>query len=322
MSIITAPGVYPDIPNEIYHGRDEICPGPSISSSGLKTILAKSPYHYWYGSGLNPNPPVEEKAPSTALNFGKLAHSWVVEGDKALDDYEIVDDTWDRRAKDRKAWAEEVEAAGKTIMKQGALDQVRAMARAINTSIAAPMLRGSEKEVTLAWQDEETGVWLRVRFDALHLNPPTTGKWIVPDYKTAADAGPVAFSRAVANFGYHISAAMYLEGCERVLGRRPDAWVWMVQESAEPFAVACYQADPEDLEWGRLEFRRALNLFAECLRTDHWPGYAEDVAMISTPAWHRSQLQKAHDGGAYAGCYPDTPPPADGGGDDFNPLAA
>jgi hypothetical protein len=33
-------------------------------------------------------------------------------------------------------------------------------------------------------------------------------------------------------------------------------------------------------------------------------------------------MQKAHDAGAYAGCYPDdTAPPTDGD-DDFNPLAA
>jgi hypothetical protein len=51
-------------------------------------------------------------------------------------------------------------------------------------------LSNGESEVTLAWQDKETGVWLRARPDFLPQK-----RLIVPDLKTAADGAPKGFQR-------------------------------------------------------------------------------------------------------------------------------
>jgi hypothetical protein len=45
---------------------------------------------------------------------------------------------------------------------------------------------------------------------------PAAKRLIIPDLKTAADGAPKAFMRAIANFGYHMSAALY---CRRHQGR-------------------------------------------------------------------------------------------------------
>lgn len=70
MTLITTPGIYPDIPAEDYHGT-EICAGPSISASGLKQVL-DCPAKYWWTSPLNPDRPVEKR--TKALNLGSAAH--------------------------------------------------------------------------------------------------------------------------------------------------------------------------------------------------------------------------------------------------------
>ena len=319
--LITAPGVYAGIPNDVYHGREEICPAPSISSTGIKTILGETPRHYYHGSGLNPVPPIEKERKSKALGFGGAAHDWVLEGDAAfLAKYEIVDDDWDRRSNARKEQEAEAIAAGRAILKHGELDQIRAMKREIEASIAGPMLVGSQRELTMAWIDRETGVWCRVLYDAIHLPRPAP-VWMVPDYKTAESGAPDDFARAINNFGYHISAAMYLEGCEHAHGDRPDVWLWCVQEKAEPFDVAVYQCDSETLEYGRLLFRRGLRKFADCLASGRWPGRGEQIRVAGLPEYERIRLAKQHEKGEFADCYPDKPN-APTNDDNPPPLAA
>ena len=61
---ISEPGVY-SLPIEIYHGQPTV--GPSISSSGLRTIWAQSPAHYYVDSPLNPKRAPQPDRPAFAL---------------------------------------------------------------------------------------------------------------------------------------------------------------------------------------------------------------------------------------------------------------
>jgi hypothetical protein len=61
--MITIPGAYSGIENADYHRNADLLPGPSISSSGLKTLLGRSPRHYWWDSPLNPDRPAERTSP-------------------------------------------------------------------------------------------------------------------------------------------------------------------------------------------------------------------------------------------------------------------
>ena len=69
--LIVHPGAYPDVSAEDYHGH-EICVRPSVSSSGLKLISAKSPRHYWANSSMNPERPVRKEKAHFAI--GKALH--------------------------------------------------------------------------------------------------------------------------------------------------------------------------------------------------------------------------------------------------------
>ena len=51
---VTEPGIY-DMPINWYH--DDCCDGPSVSSSGLRTIELESPEHYWAHHPANPDRP-------------------------------------------------------------------------------------------------------------------------------------------------------------------------------------------------------------------------------------------------------------------------
>ena len=289
-ALITAPGAYSGIDNADYHRNANLLPGPSISSSGLKTLLNKSPAHYWYDSALNPDRPAESDKPHFAV--GKAAHDMLLLNERFADSYHVTLEGFSRAK--TKAMADEIaeceaaEADGKTILSFEQAATVRAMCAALKANkLASAALSNGDSEVTLAWQDKETGVWLRARPDFLPKR-----RQIIPDLKTAADASPRGFQRAMANLGYAQSAALYLDGIETIFGERPSHWIHVVMEKEPPHVVALYELPAEDIERGRWLNRTAVRRFAECLSADRWPGYSDQPTLLGLPQWERRMIDE------------------------------
>lgn len=269
--LITTPGAYPDIDNEVYH-RVEICDGPSISSSGLKTIESKSPLHYWYDSPLNPDRPAPEQ--KRHFNVGSAVHDLILLGDLFPKNYFILPDGYDARLKKWREVKEEREAAetaGIPVLFHGEGQMVEAIAEVVQKNdLARLLLTSGTPEMTVAAKDPQTGVWMRCRPDVL---PDTTE--IIPDIKTTLNAHPAAFERQATQLGYFQSAAFYLDVVAAAFGPAASKrrFLLIAAEKAPPYPVQIYQIDDEAIQNGRMLNRRALNTFAECLRTGHWWGY-------------------------------------------------
>lgn len=295
-ALITAPGAYPGIDTLDYHRNPDLLPGPSISSSGLKTIMSKSPRHFWWNSPLNPERPAENDASHFAM--GKAAHDLLLLSERWPECYHVLPAGFSWASSRTKNFTDDQLAAlaareeGKVLLKADEAETVEAMAAALRANpFAAAALSNGESEVTLAWQDEETGVWLRARPDFLPNVVRGTGDTrAVPDLKTAADASPRAFQRAIANFGYHQSAALYADGIKAVFGLHPTHWVHVVMEKEPPHVVALYELPGEDIERGRWLNRKAIRRFADCLSADKWPGYSDDVSACGLPGWERKVI--------------------------------
>lgn len=289
--LITTPGAYSDVSAEDYHRAPNLLPGPSISASGMKTLLTRSPAHYWHDSPLNPNRPAEEA--KRHFSVGKAAHDMLLLSDRWPDHYHVLPEDFNANATKAQAeWHAKREAAidaGKVILRHDDAEAVRTMADAIRRNrLAAALLTNGESEVTLTWQDEKTGVWLRARPDFLPAK-----RRIIPDLKTCADGSPRAFSRAIGNNGYALAAAVYLEGIRVIFGDDPArAWMHVAVEKDAPHVVALYQLPPEDILRGHHLFRRAVNIFADCLREDRWPGYADEPVMCGLPGWDRKSIDE------------------------------
>jgi len=116
-----------------------------------------------------------------------------------------------------------------------ARDQLRANDK------AAKLVEGDRHTVAL-WEDEETGLPCKCQFDIV------SNRGCLVDLKTAADATPDQFNRAVFNFGYNMQAAWYSKAWERATGERlPFAFV-VVQSSPSYFCEVYTLAD----EWMEL----------------------------------------------------------------------
>jgi len=304
MTIIAAAGAYPDIPNEVYHGQ-EICPGPSISSSGLKKLVGHlglqskgcTPRHYWEGSPLNPSRKPQEQ--TDALRLGSAFHDALLLPERWADPdaYHFLPEGFDRRQSkvqaEAIAMADAAAAAGCCLITARERVEIEAQVAAMRANpLVDAVLSHGVAEVTLAWQDAETGVWLRARPDWLLDN-----RRYGINVKTASDASHGGFQSDVTKYRYYQSAALELDGIEAVFGTRPGNYLHPVIEKpgkgwqpGDYLPVALWELPAEDIEYGRALNRRAIRLFADCLSADRWPGYADAPALCGVSGWARKQI--------------------------------
>lgn len=270
---VREPGVH-EMSNEVYQA--DPVPGGSLSSTGARRLLPPSCpalFRYWAD---HPEPPKAE------YDFGHAAHKLVLGAGPDA----VVIDAADWRTKAAKEQRAEAYAAGKVPLLAADWVQVTAMADALAEHPVAKVLfdsRYGKPEQSLFWRDDEAGIWRRARLDWL---PEGRGKrLIIPDYKTTNCAAREALERSIANFGYHQQAAWYLEGVT-ALGLDDDpAFLFVAQEKTPPYLVNVVELDAVALRIGRDLNRDAMTIYAECAATDQWPGYADDVELVSLPRW-------------------------------------
>lgn len=278
---ITEAGVYA-IPIEDYHGQPT--DGPSVSSSGLRTIWSQSPAHFWANSRMNPDRPPEEDKPHFTL--GRLAHQLLLEGRERFDrEYVVRPEKWSYWSPAAKEWRDVQVAAGLTVITQEQLNQVAGMAKSL---AAHPLVREAKildglVERSLFYRCRQTGVWLKSRPDVL---PNSSGD--VVDLKTCQSVATDALQKSLANFGYPMQAALagtaMREAADLEMTSFSNVWV----EVNEPHCVRITTLTPEDILRGELQNAAATRTFAECCRTNTWPGPGgeqQDAEFLAMPAW-------------------------------------
>lgn len=236
-------------------------------------------------------------ASTAALRFGSVFHAWV-EG-KPI---HITGLDCQRRSKeDRQRWSDFFSGhgadgasitdrpaaewddtftaqTGKIIASQAQIASVGCMATSISASPEAmACLTGGQAELSIFWTDLETGIDLKCRPD--HLNPLFCG-----ELKTAADASERGFQGAVMRYGYHISAAMYLDGIRQARMGIDQRHRFVVVEKLPPYLCAVYQLSDAAIAVGHAEYRRLLHLLAECRQRNEWPGLPGNLE-LDLPVW-------------------------------------
>ncbi|HWB37514.1 MAG TPA: PD-(D/E)XK nuclease-like domain-containing protein [Rugosimonospora sp.] len=277
--VVTVPGVY-DMPAEVYHADPIPRPGRSLSSSGARTLMATCPARYIYEA--------DHPKPSTkAMELGTAAHRMILGVGPELhrmsfDDY---------RSGAARAERDEAYERGAVPLKPAEYDQVQQMADAIRRNeLAAVLLGGTGRaEQALFWRDPPTKVWRRALLDWLPPRGPD-GRVYLADYKTAESAHPDAISKSLVNYGYHQQGAWYVDAV-RALGLADDVpYLLVVQEKTAPYLVSVVQLTEVAMDAGRHENRKAISLFAQCMKTGHWPAYAEGVTQVGLPGWAENKF--------------------------------
>ena len=219
------------------------------------------------------------EAETEAMRIGHWTHTAVFEPHLFEAGFTVTDE--ERRGTN--AWkAAEAKAAGegRKLLKRAEYQQIVDLAASVRKNVLCQhMLESGAAEVSAFAEDFEAGLLLRSRIDWL----PEFGNAVV-DLKTCVCAAPQAFARIAAEKRYHVQAAFYLDQLAR-LGIQRECFVFIAVEKEPPYPVAVYQIKPEDLARGQDAYRKNLTRYQECVVSDRWPGYGDDILSLSLPAW-------------------------------------
>lgn len=251
---------------------DEYRKHPAISKSGLD-LIHRSPAHYLEDK-LNPKESTETQI------IGSAFHTYVLEPELFDSQYAVLSEKYDKRTKEGKAaWADfQIQNAGKITLEPDDLEKFDKMRDAIfSHSKAKNALQGGIAESCLFWQ-HMGDIDCKARPDYI------TPNGLIVDIKTCQDARASEFAKACANYRYHVQAAFYCEGYYQVNGAYPANFVIVAIEKTAPYAVSVFTLD-QMMDQGHREFEADLEVYAECLRTNTWPAYPEDVTSLILPRW-------------------------------------
>ena len=154
-----------------------------------------------------------------------------------------------------------------------------------NPGVRAWLDAHGDTEVSIVWEDEETGIPCKARLDCGWYESERQGL-VVPDLKSG-NVEPEPFRRGFANFRLHVQAAFYLDGLRKVLGWDGRmTFSYIAYESTEPHRCRLYHATDRAVDIGRNEVRRALRYIKECRDLGRWPDEMSVVTAIDLPGWY------------------------------------
>jgi hypothetical protein len=264
---VTTTEIIADLSDDEYHSARD-----SLSFSGAKLLLPPSCPAKFRERMDNPPKPKPE------YTFGHAAHRLVL--GKGAEIVEVDAPNWKTKA------AQEMRATacnGIAPMLTHELETARAMERAVREHpIAGRLFEHGEAEMSLYAVDPMTGVKLRGRTDWL---TTVEGQYWIVDFKTSTTAAPEEFARLGAKWLYHGQHAWYEDLVKAVGLSDSPRFVDVVCEKSPPYVVTVVEFDAESVNLGRQLNRKAIDLYAECVRTDTWPDYGPRIHPISLPLW-------------------------------------
>ena len=221
-----------------------------------------------------------------AQKLGSAVHAAILEPDTFASRY-IAGPAIARRSKeDKERWkAFEAEAGAREILKADYFEACRRMQAAVwkNREVARLLSAPGMVEVTLTTQYHEK-LALKIRPDAIKSHDGWT---FIPDIKTTSSSATAwDFGSTVARYDYHSRAALYLDVLQaEVPTDQERRYVFIAIEKGEPYASAVFELDVNAVTVGRARYQGWCQQAIHAIETDLWPGYAEEVQIVSMPPW-------------------------------------
>ena len=274
MTSCPEPGIYYDIPNAVYQAWNAV----SNSRLGWFTKSA-STYRYYLA---NPKDATDE------MKIGTAVHGIVLTpGDSDV----VVCPEVNRRTKDGKAeWSAFLaENANKTVLTHEQYTKAVEMSQAVlyDPVCANVLAQATEREVSIVFDwplPDRDPIRCKARID---MALKEIG--YIADLKTASDASPDGFSKAIWNWGLYRQAGFYCRGASLAGYMDPEQFLFVTVDSGPaknpPYNTACYVLDHDAILFGSLEAEDLLCGLSDCIASDTWPSYADEVQSVGLPPW-------------------------------------
>lgn len=263
------PGIY-DMPAADYHAA----PGVSNSMLGHLNPPARLPAYL--------SAPRKE---TPAMLRGTMIHQRILEPDRPLPRLAIQPEDMSLATKEGKAWKAEQLAAGREILgpKEGAA-LVGCVEAIRSDPYCQSIFKAGKAELSVFCELE--GAFTKRRLDWL-----PDGSNSLVDIKTVRGGygGLREFTKLMIDRRYHVQAAFYLDGWNKVMGATDPrtCFCFVVVEDEAPFLVSRYVVSDMLMEVGREQYRRDLITYEECRVSGRWPGHPAGIEIIEAPNWMR-----------------------------------
>jgi len=261
------------ISHDDYHA--DPCEAPSLSSHMAGILLGKSPLHAWRA-----HPRLGAKArqkDTDAKDAGSIRHKLVYGVGPAI----VVVDADDWRKKDAQQARDEARANGEIPVLARKMRDAEEEASLIIDGYPVP-INECAVELTVVWFDAEFGIWCRSRVDSWHRQTAT-----IYDLKTCENMVAAASGSTCIKYGYDIQAAANIEGIETNLPELAGRVQFKFHFVEPGITPSTPELSGELLELGRRKWKRAKEIWAQCLKSDKWPG--PQITRIEAPPWSTAQ---------------------------------
>ncbi|NIA28837.1 MAG: hypothetical protein GWP06_02855 [Actinobacteria bacterium] len=142
----------------------------------------------------------------------------------------------------------------KSVIPEEVFENIPIMAeKTISAARKLDIFHGGDIELSFFWIDQETGLKLKCRTDYYR---PDAG--VIVDFKSTKDHTEKGFPKEIANYNYHFSAAMYLDGVSQVVGEPHKNFLFIATANTPPFEVGFYHLNDASINQGTDAFRQAL----------------------------------------------------------------
>ena len=294
-----ANGLHADIPAEEYHAIDR------CSNSRL-SLLEQSPAHA--------KEAIDNPTPSTkSQRIGTAAHTAVLEPHLMDESLAVATQcagttnsgkqcSYSGKVRRNGSWYcgthdpgedEAGEAYDGLVVSEDDYEDIARMRDAVHAHpVAAELLEEGRPELTALFDhadvDKETGevrseLACKARIDTYHPDG------VIVDLKTTRDASKDAFRKSLWNYGYFRQLAFYRYALHQLV-QDVDLALIVAAEKKPPYGVAVYELSETTLKAGMRQLEDLLATYAECVRTDEWPCYPEEVQGLELPHWAWDKL--------------------------------
>ena len=190
------------------------------------------------------------KKRTEALDFGSLAHDMILSPHELSAKYLFVENPkLDMRIQSNKDLVADAEARGLIVVAKNLADNVRECIEA-HRGLFNQYLNDLQGSCEVSYFAQIDGVDCKCRADFL-----SNDENRIIDLKFVKDATPQGFSKACADYGYHIQNALYCD----LIGA--SEFLFIAIEKEAPFMCGIYKLSPEAIDLGRDLYKKALDLY-------------------------------------------------------------
>jgi hypothetical protein len=273
--VILDVGIWPDVPEAIYHA--DPCRQPSCSSSVAKAMIGETPAH---ARLLHPRLTVQEpEKPSTVRDLGSAIHALIL-GGAPVSVYDA--DDWKKAA--AQDFRKVAYANGVIPLLSEQYEEAKAAAALVRPTIARLVGDDFIPEVTIVW--DERGATYRTRIDAISRNLD-----VIVDLKTTGgSAAPRAVNKRFFEDNHDVQAGHISRGLDKLdpkgAGRRRFYFVYIEQEP--PYGSTVLAIPESVMAYGRQRAKVAARMWEHAMKADHWPAYSTEPTYAELPTWAES----------------------------------